>query len=47
MQALFDMIYTEGDVIATAVHMFIFGFSLTFVLGFANIIRDAGRTARS
>ena len=46
MQELFDMVYVQGDVIATAVHMFIFGFALDFVLGFANILKSGYSTVK-
>lgn len=46
MQEIVNMILVDGDPIATGVNIFVFGFILTFVLGFANIIRDGIRTAK-
>lgn len=46
MNELIEMIYVEGDVIKTACSMFIFGFGLEFVLGFANLIKTGYSTIR-
>lgn len=46
MEELFNMIYVEGDVIATACHIFLFGFALDFVLGFANILKSGYSTVK-
>lgn len=46
MNELVNMIFVEGDVIHTAVKLFVFGFSLEFVLGFANIIKTSYSSIR-
>lgn len=47
MDAIINMIFVEGDLILTFVHMFVFVFSLEFVLGFANLIKGMGKSVRS
>ena len=46
MTELVEMIYEEGNVILTACNMFIFGFSIYFVLAFANIIKTSYSSIR-
>lgn len=46
MEDLLNLIYVEGDIIATSCRIFIFGFALDFVLGFANILKSGYSTVR-
>lgn len=40
MQNLFDSIYTQGDILATFIKLFIFVFSLDFILSFGSTIKS-------
>ena len=46
MEDLIQMVYVDGDVILTACHIFIFGFCIELVLGFANIIKTGYSSIR-
>ena len=46
MSDIFDMIYVEGDILSSMLNLFIFSFSLDFVLTFARCVMQIGRTSR-
>ena len=46
MSDLINMIYVEGNIIETACRIFIFGFSIDLILGFANIIKTSYSSLR-
>ena len=46
MTDLINMIYVEGNIIETACRIFIFGFSVDLILGFANIIKTSYSSLR-
>lgn len=43
---LMEMIYVDGNIIETACRIFIFGFSIDLILGFANIVKSSYSTLR-
>lgn len=46
MSDLINMIYVEGNIIETACRIFVFGFSIDLILGFANIIKTSYSSLR-
>ena len=41
MNELFDLIYTQGDILATMVKLFLVGFAFDMILEFASLIGES------
>lgn len=44
MNELFDLIYVQGDILATVCNLFILGLSLDMILGFASLIGESKKS---